>query len=277
MTGRVGQLGRELVAALSGVGEVHATCSSELDLADLDALSAVTRRASPQVIVNAAAYTAVDKAESEPALAFRVNAEAVGVLAEEAKRLGALLVHFSTDYVFDGTKQTPYIETDAVNSLSVYGRSKAAGEQAVRASGCRHSILRTGWLYSAQGSNFPLTILRKARQLPKLRVVADQRGAPTWARDLAQLTAALLSSPEQPQGTFHAAAAGETSWHQYAVEILRLAGVATPVEAISSADYPAAARRPAYSVLDSSLLARVARLRIDDWRARLAAFMAHAA
>jgi dTDP-4-dehydrorhamnose reductase len=224
--------------------------------------------------VNAAAYTAVDKAETEDALAMGINREAPGVLAEEAKRLGALLLHFSTDYVFDGSKTAPYVESDAANPQSVYGKSKLAGEEAVRASGCRHTILRSAWIYSGHGSNFALTILRKARELPRLRVVADQRGAPTWARDLAELTASLLARGDSPEGTYHAAAAGETTWHRYAVELLRLAGIATPVDPIATADYPVAARRPAYSVLDSGLLARVAGARIGDWRERLSAFMA---
>jgi dTDP-4-dehydrorhamnose reductase len=197
------------------------------------------------------------------------------VLAEEAERLGALLVHFSTDYVFDGAKRTPYVETDAVNPLSAYGRSKAAGEEAVRASGCRHVILRTAWLYSSYSSNFALTILRKAQEVPRLRVVSDQHGAPTWARDLARLAKELLARSAPPEGTYHASAAGETTWHQYASELLRLAHIATPVDAIASADYPTAARRPMYAVLDSGLLESVSGVRrIGDWRQRLSEFTA---
>lgn len=271
LTGCAGQLGRELQRVLPA--GLAATDRSTLDLADLAQVRSVVREIKPEVLLNAAAYTAVDRAETEPATAMRVNGEAPGVLAEEAKRLGALLVHYSTDYVFDGGKRVPYVESDAANPLSAYAKSKLAGEQAVRATGCRHLILRSGWLYSEHGANFPFTILRKARELPRLRVVADQRGAPTWARDLAQMTASLLTAP--PEGTYHAAAAGEATWHQYAVEVLRLASIATPVDPIATADYPAAARRPPYSVLDSGLLARTAGVpRIGDWRECLAAFMA---
>jgi len=275
LTGSAGQLGRELVVALQPLGEVLATDRRTLDVADLDAMRTTVRRAAPRVIVNAAAYTAVDKAESEPDLAVRVNAQAPGVLAEEARRLGALMIHFSTDYVFDGVKRTPYVETDRVNPLSAYGRSKAAGEEAVRVAGCRHVILRTGWLYAGHGSNFALTMLRKGREVPKLRVVSDQHGAPTWARDLAHLAKDLLARSDPPEGTYHASAAGETTWHEYASELLRLAQIATPVDAIASADYPTAARRPMYAVLDSALLERVSGVRrIGHWRQRLSEFAA---
>jgi len=176
LTGRTGQVGAELEQTLPALGEVIATDRSALDLASADQIRRAVREAKPDVIVNAAAYTAVDKAESEPELAMRINGEAPGILAEEAKQLDALLLHFSTDYVFDGTKATPYVERDLPNPLNTYGRSKLAGEGAVVASGCRHLILRTGWVYSMRGQNFLMTILPLARDRPALRVVSDQVG-----------------------------------------------------------------------------------------------------
>lgn len=267
-------MGGELERLLAPVCELVALDSSELDLARPQAVAERVRAVRPQAIVNAAAYTAVDRAESEPELAGAVNATAPGVLAEEARRLGAYLVHYSTDYVFDGRKHSPYVETDAPAPLSAYGRTKLQGEQAIRAAGARHAILRSGWIYAERGRNFLLTILGKARSAPRLRVVQDQRGAPTWARDLAQISAALLLRDQPPEGTFHAAAAGETTWLEYAREIVRLAGIAVPVEPIASSEYPAAAPRPAYSVLDSTLLARTAGIApIGAWQERLALMM----
>ena len=192
LTGRNGQVGWELERALAPLGEVVATDRSTLDLADPDAIRRVVREVKPEIIVNAAAYTAVDKAESEPELAMRINGFAPGVLAEEAKRLGALLVHYSTDYVFDGEKATPYVEEDEPNPINVYGRTKLAGERAIQASGCRHLILRTSWVYGARGKNFLLAILRKARDAQELRVVADQVGAPTSVELVARSTLAAL-------------------------------------------------------------------------------------
>ena len=178
----------------------------------------------------------------EPDLAFAINATAPGVLADEAKRLGALLVHFSTDYVFDGTKAEPYTEDDAPTPLSVYGRSKLEGERAIQASGCRHLILRTSWVYAGRGRNFLLTMLRLGAERPELRVVDDQRGAPTWARDIAAATVQLLADP--PDGLFHLTAGGATTWHGFACEIMRLAGLTPVVHRLRSDEYPAAARRP---------------------------------
>ena len=275
VAGRNGQVGWELERALARLGEVTATDRASLDLADFDAIRRVVREAKPGLIVNAAAYAAVDKAESEPELAMRVNGEAPGVLAEEAKRLGALLVHYSTDYVFDGTKRTPYREDDVPNPLSVYGKSKLQGEESVRAAGCRHLILRTGWVYAGRGRNFLLTILRKAKEGAPVRVVADQLGAPTGARDVAALTADVLGCDAPPVGIFHAAASGETSWHGFASAILELAGLPATVEAIPTSEYPTPARRPGYSVLDSSRLPRETGVRpIGPWRERLAALLA---
>jgi dTDP-4-dehydrorhamnose reductase len=195
LTGPTGQVGWELAPQLSRLGEVIAPDRQALDLADADAIGALVRELRPDVIVNAAAYTAVDRAESEPDLALAINGTAPGVLADEAKRLGALLVHYSTDYVFDGAKVEPYTEDDTPNPLSVYGRSKLDGERAIQASGCRHLILRTSWVYATRGRNFLLTMLRLGAERPELRVVGDQRGAPTWARDIAGRDRAAARQP----------------------------------------------------------------------------------
>ena len=271
LLGKDGQVGYELKALLTG--EVIALGRSQCDLANVKQLAAVLRDARPQVIVNAAAYTAVDRAESDEALAFAVNASAPEVMAAEARKLGAFLVHYSTDYVFDGRKRAPYVESDDVNPLQVYGCSKLAGEEAIRGSGCNHLILRSSWVYAGRGKNFVLTMLEKARSGARLRVVDDQWGAPTWARDLAQLTTAVLRLRERPHGTFHAAAGGATTWWEFAREILRLAGLQAEVERVSTTEYANPTPRPAYSMLDSSLLARSTGVpAIGDWRERLSAF-----
>ena len=264
LTGRNGQVGSELQKTLQ---PAVATDHAALDLADADAIRRVVREAKPDVIVNAAAYTAVDKAEGEPDLAMRVNGVAPGVLAEEAKRRSALLIHYSTDYVFDGRKTSPYVEDDAPNPLGVYGRSKLEGEARIRASGCRHLIVRTAWVYG-EGSNFVRAILRQAEKGAPLRVVNDQLGAPTWAADIATVTAGLMRA--QVEGTFHASAAGVASWYEVALEILRLAHRRAEVRAVSTAEYGAKAPRPRYSVLDNSKLRAAGIAPIDDWRARLA-------
>jgi len=272
LLGRSGQVGWELERLLAALGEVIALDRDQCDLADADAVASRVRQTRPGAIINAAAYTGVDRAESEPELAYAVNATAPALLADEVRKLGAFLVHYSTDYVFDGSKRTPYVETDPPNPLQVYGKSKLAGEAAIRASGARHVILRASWVYAARGRNFLLTMLDKARKQEKLRVVADQRGVPTWARDIAQLTAAMLRLADRPEGTFHAAAAGEATWCEFAREIFRLARMPVQVEAIASADYPGPARRPMSSVLDSSLLERSTGIAaIGDWRERLSA------
>lgn len=270
LLGKDGQVGYELARVLPQ--EIVALDRKQCNLASIDEVTACVRAARPGLIVNAAAYTAVDRAEQEAALAFAVNAAAPAALATEARRLGAFLVHYSTDAVFDGQKRTPYVESDTLNPLQVYGRSKLAGEEAIRGSGCSHLILRSSWVYAGRGKNFVLTMLEKARAGARLRVVADQRGAPTWARDIAQLTAALLRLRERPQGTFHAAAAGATTWWEFSKEIFRLAGLSAEVESVSTAEYANPTPRPAYSVLDSSLLARTTGVpAIGDWRERLSA------
>lgn len=272
LIGRNGQVGRELARTLPALGEVRAVGREELDLSDAGRIAALVRQAAPQVIVNAAAYTAVDRAESERELAFAVNAAAPGVLADEASRLGALLVHYSTDYVFDGSKRTPYAEGDPVYPLSAYGETKLAGERAVQAAGCRHIILRTAWVYSPAGRSFVGAILRQASNGARLSVVNDQFGAPTAAADIARLTVDLLALKEPPEGLFHATAAGETTWYEVAREILRLKGMPVEVAAVTTAQYGARAVRPAYSVLDNSLLGRTAAVDpIGHWRERLAA------
>ena len=256
LTGKNGQVGWELVRSLAPLGEVVALDRGDLDLTVPDQIVSAVRAVRPDVLVNAAAYTAVDRAESEPALALQINGAAPGILAEEAKRLGALLIHFSTDYVFDGTKPTPYLETDPPNPINVYGKSKLEGEQAIRATDCRHLILRTSWVYGMRGRNFLLAILRLARELPELRVVHDQIGAPTWCRDLA-LAAARLAEAAAKAGTgslLHVTSAGETSWYGFAREILRISGVNTPLLAIPSSQYPTPARRPANSLLSNAKL-----------------------
>lgn len=261
---------------LAQIGEVTAFDSTELDFRVPEAIRVTVRRIAPGLIVNAAAYTAVDQAEREPQLAFAINATAPGILAEEAGRLGALLVHYSTDYVFDGTKSAPYAEEDPPNPLNVYGRSKLAGERAVVAAGCRHLILRTSWVYGARGKNFLLTMLRLAKERPELRIVHDQMGAPTWCQALAQATAAVLPralDDDSVDGLYHATNGGETSWLGFATEILRLAGSAIPVRPIAASDYPTPSARPANSLLDNAKLRRAFGVALPDWRISLAACM----
>ena len=249
LTGRNGQVGWELTRHLPSMGQLLSTGRAELDLTDTDAIRRLVRETKPELIVNAAAYTAVDKAETETELAMRINGTAPEVLAGEAKRLGAMLVHYSTDYVFDGTNVGAYVEEDAPNPVSAYGRTKLAGESAIQASGCRHLILRTSWVYGPRGKNFFLTIGAKARAGERLRVVADQRGVPTTSSFLAEKTLALLA--KDARGLLHLVPAGETTWYEFAREIVALAGSRSEVTPIKSSEFPAAARRPANSVLDN--------------------------
>lgn len=268
LLGRDGQVGRELARSLAPLGEVSALGRAQLDLTDAGRISEAVRGASPEVIVNAAAYTAVDRAESEPQLAFALNAAAPGVLAAEAARLGALLVHYSTDYVFDGAKAGAYVEDDAPHPLNVYGSSKLAGERAIAAAACRHLILRTSWVYGPHGSNFMLAILRAARERPELRVVDDQVGAPTSSVALARATAQVLRAGAE--GLYHISAAGKTSWCGFARAILARAGLHTPVVPIRSEQYPAAARRPRNSLLDNSRLRAACGVALAPWEEGLA-------
>ena len=229
LIGSNGQVGWELARTLLPLGEVVALNREQANFTDLKTLRATVQTICPDVIVNAAAYTAVDKAESERDLAFLINAEAVDVLAEEAKKLNALLIHYSTDYVFDGTKDAPYFENDATNPLNVYGESKLAGELAIQASGADYLILRTTWVFAARGNNFVKSILRLAAERDELNIVADQIGAPTWARLIAESTAHILRQAQQEcaaktfeSGIFNLTSEGETSWHGFAEKIVEL-------------------------------------------------------
>lgn len=278
LTGKNGQVGWELQRTLASLGKVVALDVDELDLASPDAIRQAVHSIRPHVIVNPAAYTAVDKAEGEPGLAQAINAEAPGVLAEEAKALGAWMVHYSTDYVFDGEKQGAYVETDAPNPQSVYGKTKLAGEEAVRAAGGKHLILRTSWVYGSRGQNFLLTMLRLARERKELRVVDDQIGAPTWCRSLAEITAQILAQLHMPgreeektSGTYHLTSSGSASWHGFARAILDRSGLETlPVlAAIPSREYPTPATRPKNSVLSNEKLNRTFGLAAGDWQANL--------
>jgi dTDP-4-dehydrorhamnose reductase len=267
LTGRNGQVGWELQGALAPLGELTALGRAELDLGDAGRIRDAVRTTKPDVVVNAAAYTAVDKAEAERDLAFAVNAVAPGILADEAKRAGALLVHFSTDYVFDGTKGSPYTETDPTCPINVYGASKLAGERSIAASGCRHLILRTSWVYGPRGNNFMLTMLRLARERPELRVVDDQVGAPTSSLAIARATAQLLRPGAG--GLYHLSAAGETTWCGFARAIFARAGIAMPVLAIRTEDYPTPARRPRNSRLDCSRLRKDFDVALAPWEDQL--------
>lgn len=264
LTGKNGQVGSALLETLPALGEVAAADRTQLDLADPDSIRAAVRSVEPQVIVNAGAYTAVDQAEREEQLALSVNRDGPAILAEEAERVGALLVHFSTDYVFDGEKPAPYAETDAPNPLNAYGRSKLAGEEAIRASGCRHLILRTSWVYAATGRNFLLTMLRLAREGRPLRVVDDQHGAPTSSRMLAAAVTQAVSrvgGSEALGGTYHMSAAGSTTWCGFARAI-----VGAEVTPIRSSEYPTPARRPSNSLLDNAKLATQLSIRLAPWQ-----------
>lgn len=274
LAGKNGQVGWELSRALAPLGEVAAFDRTGLDLCVPGRIASVVRSAKPDVIVNAAAYTAVDQAEQEPEAAHAINAVAVGVLAEEARRAGALLIHYSTDYVFDGAKPTPYVETDAPNPLNVYGRSKLAGEEAIRQVDGPHLVLRTSWVYATRGRNFFLTIRRLLREKNEVRVVSDQIGAPTSARALADATARILGSrgaARENRGVYHVSASGSTSWHGFASEIARLERLdASRVVAIPSEKYPAPARRPRNSRLSNEKLLQRFGFVLPSWVANLA-------
>ncbi|WP_455894003.1 dTDP-4-dehydrorhamnose reductase [Pseudomonas palmensis] len=277
ITGRNGQLAQALQQRLAGLGQVHVLGREQLDLAEPERIRQVVRELSPDLLVNAAAYTAVDQAENEPALAFAINATAPGVLAEEAARLGVPLLHYSTDYVFDGSKATPYTEDDAPNPLSVYGRSKLAGEQAIHAVGGAHLTLRTSWVYSLHGRNFLLTMQRLLQEKPQLRVVADQIGAPTWAGSLAASTLALIQRWQAGQaggwGTYHMTAQGQTSWFGFAQAIgehLKAQGrPCAQLLPIPSSEYSTPAQRPLNSRLDCSRLRQQWQVEQPDWRQAL--------
>lgn len=282
VTGAAGQVGIEAVRALQGLGTIVAVDRNRVDLSQLDQVRNLVRETKPALIVNTAAYTAVDRAESEAQIAHVVNAEVPRVLAEEAARLDSLLIHYSTDYVFDGTKEGAYVEDDEPNPLNVYGRTKLAGEQAIAAVGGKHLVFRTSWVYGARGRNFMLTMLRLAKQEgAKISVVDDQIGAPTWSATIAALSAHVaaryssgVDSPEwwrKQAGIYHLTAAGETSWYGFACaifEIMQRSGL--DVIPISSAGYPAPTRRPANSRLNCDKLSATFGVRAADWRTALA-------
>lgn len=274
LTGAGGQVGFELARALADHGDVIALDRAALDLADADAIVATVRQARPELIVNAGAYTAVDLAESESTLAFAVNARAPGILAEEAKRQDAVLIHYSTDYVFDGRRTTPYEEGAPTGPLNVYGASKFEGECAIEQSGARALVFRTSWVYGARGRNFLLTILRLAQERDELRIVADQSGTPNWCRTLSDATTAAVAHGmpwlAERSGLYHMTSAGATTWHGFAQAIVgevprpRVVGIAT-------SEYPTPARRPAYGVMSSRKFEATFGYRMPDWRDELAA------
>jgi dTDP-4-dehydrorhamnose reductase len=274
LTGVNGQVGHELKRSLQGLGTIHAPTREGLDLANPDALRDAVRSLKPTLIVNPAAYTAVDKAESEPELAMAINATAPAVLAEEAKRLGVPLIHYSTDYVYSGEGTTPWQEDAPVAPPNVYGASKLAGEDAIRASGCQHLILRTSWVYGARGKNFLLTMLKLGRERDALNIVADQIGAPTWCRTIADLSAHIVASrPDWTgvSGTYHLANHGETSWHGFAEAIFALAAargekVPATLGAIATEAYPTPAKRPKNSRLSLDKLRDTFGLMPPSWQ-----------
>jgi len=286
ITGKNGQVGFELQRSLALYGEVVAAGREQCDLALPDSVRDFVRAERPDVIVNAAAYTAVDKAEQETDLALRINGDAPGILAAEATEIGALLIHYSTDYVFDGAKAGLYGEDDAVNPQGAYGRTKLAGEQAIRQSDAKHVILRTSWVYGAYGANFMKTVLRLVRERDSVGIVADQFGAPTSAALIADVSARIVAkyrdsrkpdadSAGFPYGTYHLAAAGEASWHQYACLVAQLARDAgyvlkvqpEQIRAIGTADYPLPAARPANSRMDTQKLRAAFGLTLPAWQA----------
>jgi dTDP-4-dehydrorhamnose reductase len=297
LTGKSGQVGSELRRFLPRLGDLVAPDRRELDLLDPGSIRRVVRNIRPQLIVNAAAYTAVDAAEADEVTARAVNTDAPGLLAEEVKRLGAGLVHYSTDYVFDGSKAAPYEETDPATPINIYGKTKLAGEEAIRGTGIPHLIFRTAWVYGTHARNFMLTILRLATEREELRIVRDQIGAPTWSREIATRTAKILSHVIERSnaaslfsgvsGTYHMTAAGETTWYDFARAVLEEASsmpqgipwfaaatggrplITRRIIPITTEEYPTPASRPAYSVLSNSLLTRTFGVRMDDWRTQL--------
>ncbi|HEX6136686.1 MAG TPA: dTDP-4-dehydrorhamnose reductase [Casimicrobiaceae bacterium] len=267
LLGAGGQLGRDLAAVLPACGPTIAFDRAGLDLTDPHAIARTVRGVKPQFVVNAAAYTEVDRAEDERGRAFAVNAVAPGVLAEEARRAGSVLIHYSTDYVFDGERAAPYDEDAKPNPRNVYGESKLAGERAIAQANASALILRTSWVYSRTGRNFLTTMERLAGERDELRVVADQTGVPNWTRALARITAALIARGRDDlvrrAGLYHVSAQGEATWHAFARAILEGRGVR--ITPITTAEYPTRARRPAYAVLDASRIKRVFGLALPHW------------
>lgn len=281
LTGVTGQVGQELQQTLKNLGEViavgrDASHPIQMDLAQPDTICSVIREIKPNLIVNPAAYTAVDKAESEPELAMAINGIAPGIIAEEAVKVGAAIIHYSTDYVFDGESNIPYTEEDEPNPQNVYGQTKLAGEQAIRAVGALHLILRTSWVYGLRGKNFLLTMLKLAREREEIRVVDDQIGAPTWSRMIAEVTAQILSQSKgnvsdfltEKGGLYHLTTSGQTSWYGFAKAIFEHddgARILQRLLAITSEQYPTPAKRPNYSLLDSQNLSDTFEQIIPEW------------
>jgi dTDP-4-dehydrorhamnose reductase len=298
LTGRTGQVGSELLRLLPQIGEVVAPDRNELDLLNRDSIVRAVREIRPELIVNAAAFTAVDAAETQKTAAHAINADAPGVLAQEAKKIGAAVVHYSTDYVFDGSKRAPYEEVDIAVPMNVYGRTKLAGEQAVLGTGVPYLIFRTAWVYSTRGRNFLRTILRMATEKEELRVVCDQFGTPTWSRDIAEATVKILAqltsqgslaanSFSRVSGIYHLTAAGETTWFDFAHAILEEAAHLSPaiewfdkatrgqslitkkIIPITASEYPTRASRPLYSVLSNSRLRQTFGIELPNWRTQV--------
>jgi dTDP-4-dehydrorhamnose reductase len=297
LTGRTGQVGSELLRLLPEIGEVVAPDRHELDLHNPDSIRRAVREIRPEFVVNAAAFTAVDAAETQEPDAYAINADAPRVLAEGAKKIGAAVIHYSTDYVFDGSKGTPYDEADSAAPTNVYGKTKLAGEQAVCAAGVPHLIFRTAWVYSTRGRNFLRTILRLATEKEELRVVRDQFGTPTWSRDIAEATVKILAqltsqgsvanSFSRVSGIYHLTAAGETTWFDFARAILEEAAQLSPaiewfdkatrgrslitkqIIPITTSEYPTRASRPLYSVLSNSRLRQTFGIELPHWRTQV--------
>ncbi|MEI8365474.1 MAG: dTDP-4-dehydrorhamnose reductase [Parachlamydiaceae bacterium] len=281
ITGKHGQIGHELLQALAPLGIVCALDRQQLDLTHPDHIRRVIREIQPDVIVNAAAYTLVDKAETDEKTALAINATAVGVLAEEAKKIHALLVHYSTDYVFDGTKTSPYCEEDVTNPINTYGKSKLEGEKAILTIGCPHLILRTSWVYGMHGNNFLLTMLRLGKERAELKIVDDQIGAPTWSRLIAEKTADLLSlyldkkMNDDLSGIYNLTSAGHTSWLGFSQAIFGLHQQADPtfkapqLTGIPSIEYPTPAKRPKFSVLSTNKIHNTFSINMPDWKESL--------
>ncbi len=279
LIGANGQVGWELRRTLAPLGPLIAVDYPDIDLADGASIQKWIQDSQPNLIVNAAAYTAVDQAESDAELVMKINGQAPGILAKAAKEASALLVHYSTDYVFDGNQTEPYLEEDRPNPQSVYGLSKLAGEQAVQAADGLHLIFRLCWVYGARGRNFMLTVRRLAREQEKPRIVHDQVGSPTWCRLIAETTALALqqvravAAPSRFTGLYHLSAAGATSWHGFAEAIVSMMPPeetkCRQIEAITTQEYPTPAKRPAYSVLNCAKLKRTFGLHLPDWKESL--------
>jgi dTDP-4-dehydrorhamnose reductase len=297
LTGKNGQVGSELSLLLPRLGRVVAVDLAQMDLLKPGDIRRTIRDVRPQLIVNAAAYTAVDQAEADETTARAINADAPALMAGEAKKIGAVLVHFSTDYVFDGSKSSPYQETDTPRPINVYGKTKLAGEQGIEIAGVPHLIFRTQWLYDTRGRNFLLTVLRLATEREELKIVHDQVGAPSWSREIARVTTTVLAqlSERGPDtgllpgisGTYHMTAGGETNWHEFAEAILDEAArmpnrvpwftsatngqplLTRRVVPITTEEFPTLARRPAYSVLSNSRLKQAFGVQLPDWRIQL--------